>query len=313
MIAVGGVMVVIDTAYLPGSSRLLHELNDLGHIPLFGILGIALLHLLCGLTGNCGGRTSLCYALALVGGISLGVLSELIQYWGPRDADFTDLLKDSVGVVTALAIYASFDRRTRERGPLARPALRRLLRWGGVTTLLIAATPTILWAISFGDRNARFPVIYASDSYWSNRFVRATDAMFGRAGMDVTTDPSGESVTGMELQFAFGHYPGIVIMDVYPDWSGYDSLILVMHVPDSSDLALGLRIDDRKNNREYWDRFQATMELNPGTNRLAFSLDDIRRSPRNRAMDMTDVVALLVYGNPTVAGRRVLLEEIRLK
>ena len=103
-----------------------------------------------------------------------------------------------------------------------------------------------------------------------------------------------------------------MIRNAYPDWSGYDSLVVVMHLPDSTGMSLVLRVDDRKSRGDATDRFQTETLLHSGLNRIALSLDDIRHGPLTRTLDLHDIDVVFINGHAADVGRTVWLEEIRL-
>jgi hypothetical protein len=313
IIVVGLVMVLIDTFHLPGHTRFWRSLNNAGHAPLFGILSIALLHLIRHLWRGCTRQPLVCYIVTFVLAAGLGVLSELVQYFGPRDADITDLFRDITGAATFLALYSTFDpqaqaiRRDRHR------VVRSFVSFGAAFALFLAVSPPVFWGVAFLQRNQCVPVLCEFDSFWSTRFVRTQSAQFRRGATETAGDSENGPFTGGELTFRAGQYPGLSVVDVYPDWREYDSLVITAYAGDAAPAFLALRIDDRAHNNRRTDRFTTQLPLRPGRNRLAVSLDDVRHAPETREMDLSRMTTIHVFGDSTFAGARVVLQEIRLK
>ena len=155
----------------------------------------------------------------------------------------------------------------------------------------------------FRSRNQNVPVLCDFDAFWSTRFVRTKDAQFH----------SGATEKGGELTFHAGEYPGLSVVDVYPDWREYDSLVISAFAGDTAPAYLALRIDDRAHNNRHTDRFTTELPLRPGHNRLTVSLDQVCRAPQTREMDLSRMTTIHLFGDSTFAGARVVLQEIRLK
>jgi hypothetical protein len=53
--------------------------------------------------------------------------------------------------------------------------------------------------------------------------------------------------------------------------------------------SLVIRIDDAHHNNEYADRFNQVVTISPGLNQIHISLDDIRRAPVGRELDLSAI------------------------
>ncbi|NIM02243.1 MAG: hypothetical protein GTN89_15980, partial [Acidobacteria bacterium] len=125
----------------PWSSMLARTFNNLVHIPLFAVITTLLLVLA---RRSLGGRLSPAtqYAAACGTGLFVGFLTELLQLVGPRDADFSDLILNGVGVVLAVTWWCTFDERL-DGTPIRRKGGRIVLRIVAIAGFVVSLYPLI--------------------------------------------------------------------------------------------------------------------------------------------------------------------------
>jgi VanZ family protein len=261
-------------------------IENAGHTPLFFLLTLGLLFVLRTDQRFWGARL---YAAAGMVGAGTGFLSEVIQRPLARDASWEDVAADALGVVLALAAYAMFERRS---------ALRP---WHRVSAFVVALgciaiflVPIVRMTRAYVHRNGQFPVLADFHSrlelYWTvsigvNRFI-----------LDDT----------LAVEFGNEEFPGVSFHEPVPDWRGYKTLLIDVENPDSRPLELVVRVHDRKHTRAFADRYNKSFWLTPGERRtLRIPLEDIRRGPRHRLMDMAHISDITLFkGAPE--GSRVL-------
>lgn len=309
-LAVLAVLALIEVFYVPGHTRWLEALNNAGHIPVFGLLAIALLHLVKRSGATLRSRPVLAYSVTLILAAILGAASELVQYFTPRDADLGDLVRDMVGAASFLALYAAW--RDHDLKPLhsRMPRLRSMLLGTTAVLWLAGGASLLVWSAAYVQRWWHSPVICQFDSYLSTRFVSAHGV---RLEHDATSDASGAEVRGLRVRFESRDWPGVEIADVPANWVGYDSLVLELTVEGDRPLAVAFAAFDRLHNETRADRFSAGRILDPGSQRLATPFDRIFVAPRGRTMDMEHMKGVRVFSDSTSAGRSVLLERLYLK
>jgi hypothetical protein len=76
---------------------------------------------------------------------------------------------------------------------------------------------------------------------------------------------------------------------------------------------LTLRIDDVAHNQEHKDRFNRTFSIEPGLNDLAVTLDDVRRAPAEREMDLRRMAQLILFTNRPREPFELLISDIWLE
>ena len=144
---------------LPGDSMLWREFQNAGHTPLFGFIALATLYMLRTYIPTVRDRPLYGYLLSAVVSLGIGVMSECGQLLTDRDPSVYDVMRDLIGIVAGLGVYAGVDPRMK---PLW-SSLRRGLRSGTVilSCFLFAASvfPLVRLATASLQRNEAFPVI----------------------------------------------------------------------------------------------------------------------------------------------------------
>lgn len=294
------VFLVLNIVSIPTDTLLGEEIENLGHMPLFGVLSIAILTLSRAWLGRWIKRPLIHYALAFVVTSGIGALTEFIQYFEARDADFSDLVRDIIGAVTFLGIYLTFDKNTRQLWKSAQNRLKILIRVVSILVLAGMAMPLTLWIGAYIYRDNSFPVLFSADSYWSRRFLEIQDA-------NLSIIPAPAEWTGLgrksvaKLVLEPAKYPGITLREPFPDWQGYHTMIISLYSPADTTISLGLRVDDIHHNFDYRDRYTEKISVAPGADSLLIPLDRIRMAPQDRETDMAHISAIWLFaGSPRV-------------
>ncbi len=283
----------------PREPRLVRAIFDAGHAPLFGLIAVMIQRIIVERTDHTPGRPR-SYVIACVTAVSVGGLSELGQYFGPRDADVLDMLRNAAGALAFLALLFVVDRV--RRGFADPPAWRIVPIAGALVLLLSVAYPVISLAWATLQRNAAFPVLCDFESGWSRHFLelRSVDLDMTASPEGARTDPSGNRFHDARLahiEFHTARYPGFTVVEVSPDWSGYEALQLEVVSQLDSAVALVLRIDDADARQEFGDRFNRQLVVRPGANTIRVPLSEIRSGPRRRALDLTRIRFVVVFAN----------------
>lgn len=295
-----GVLVVLHTVSLPSHNTLWREAANFGHIPLFGLLAIIVLHLLENLLPkNLKNRLKHRFlALAIV--TVLGGLSEFVQIVGPRDADWGDLLRDVIGALIFLGFVSILPVK---RFPTLGISMTKKSRWVVTITsfalLLLTLTPLFYWSAAFFNRSHQFPLLCGFESIWEYGFVGSNS---GR--VEFVEAPSGWKSLGGDgkettrvgsVSFEQVKYPGFYISEPYPDFSEYDTLTIDLLSSQDSVINLTVRINDLTHNNMYNDRYNRTFRIQPGMNRIVILCEDIAYAPVNRNMDMTAITSFQIF------------------
>ena len=269
-------------------------IENAGHLPVFALVTFGLLIVLRQDFKFEGGRL---YALAGVLGAGLGFLSEAIQRPLARDASWDDVFTDAVGAVTALALYALFDRRS---------GLGRGTKLFAFVVALACAvyyfTPLVRMTAAYVHRNSQFPVLADfrsgieidwTASYGVNRIIRR-DAL--------------------EVQFARGRFPGFSLHEPVPDWSAYKTLVIDIENPEDVALGITVRVHDRGHGDRYADRFNRHFDLAPRERRtLRIALSDVEKGPKSRLMNMRHISDIRLFRDNRNGAKRLWIHCLQLE
>jgi hypothetical protein len=115
-------------------------------------------------------------------------------------------------------------------------------------------------------------------------------ATSGHRSLEISLYPAADSVVE--------HYPGISFSGFDADWSAHRALVFDAFNPEDTPLPLEVRIDDRES-PDYRDRFNRTLTLAPGDNRISIPLGSLATSGTKRPLDLRRVrVVALFLVNP---------------
>ncbi len=261
-------------------SRIIDEIMNLGHIPLFGVISLFILWILHHGKGPYIKKKY--YVAAGIVTLILGFLTEYIQLFIPnRDFQWGDILADTVGVAIFLVFAYPFPQHTK---------VRKVFRAAALILALVMLYPLARASVDTWNRVHAFPTLGSFETSleidrWNN-----IESEISRAKAHAT-----KGTYSLKVLLLPGVYPGISLNDPTRDWRGYQSLAFEAYLEGSAPLALVLRVNDREHNNEYSDRFNRSIQLDPGQNRISVNLEDIMQAPRGRIMDMSDIVNVCLF------------------
>ncbi len=269
-------------------------IENAGHMPLFLLLTFVLIAVLRRDLRLEGWRL---YLTAGLIGVFAGLLSEVIQRPLRRDASWEDVFADALGVVCALALHALFER----KAPMPRRV--RLAAFAIAAACIVAyMAPLVRMTRAYLHRNAQFPVL--AD-------FRKDLETFWVVGYGVNRAQVGDA---LEVVFQSDQFPGVSLHEPVADWSRFRTLILDVENPDPLALRLTVRVHDLKHNRQFADRFNRSFELRAGERReIRIPLEDIRRGPRQRLMDMSQISDITLFRSDNQGSRRLRIYTLRLE
>ncbi len=232
-------------------------------------------------------NTFVLYLLVLVIGMLLGVIIEVLQSLGQREASFDDLYKNFWGIMTGLCLIS-----------LQKVNVLRYQKVFRVTILMMAAVfllsglgsvLTLSW--HYIERHRAFPVIIDPGANWASSFVRFNNARI----IEVSALSQKDKVPAHIIQFDSGDYPGISIIEPEADWSNYRYLRLKIYSMNKAAHYLNLRVHDYLHNQSHQDRFNKKLYIRPGINTFRISLNQIRLSPANRELNLKNIAGLILF------------------
>jgi VanZ family protein len=280
---------------VPDRTRFWEALYHAGHVPLFGLVAISILGLLR--AGGVSLDRPRTWWLAFTLAILLGALTEILQlFQAGRDASFWHFLRDVAGAGSFLLAVATVGWKG-GAGRLIRSARRRAVAWAAVVLMLSASGFNLAaTTVMYGERDLAFPTLFALDgAWWERSFIETHDSVLTpHARPPHMAFGVDQPLARLDLQP--GTYPGVAFDEPYPDWRGARCLVLTFVSDLEAPLPLTIRIHDVRHDNRFEDRFNRQLLIRPGFNRIVIPLDDVRRAPDRREMDMRHIRQIILFG-----------------
>jgi len=287
-------LIVLEKFEVPLDTFFWRSVFDVGHIPLFGIISIAFLGLSQTLWVRRFSNPLVHYVIALCLTGLLGLITEIIQYFTPRDADIRDLVNDGLGAICFLGLHLTFDRRLPGSGISLSRNRKYIIRFAVVTLGIIALMPTLNWIGTYINRNINFPEICTFESAWEQKFIFVDNASLSIIPAPKNFGGTKNNYVG-RVDFKKHYYSNLYIVETYPDWTGYDYFSFSIYSENTEVVNIELRINDKKHNNNYNDRFNRTFSIKSGNNNISIPLEDIAKAPESRFMDMQNMYLIVLF------------------
>ena len=283
-------------------SSLQKRLFDAGHFAVFGAFSLAALAVVRGIAPRLG---LLRYVWAAAASIAFGLITELVQFFGPRDASFLDVLRNMAGIVSVLGMVLVLD-------PEARLSARvsAVLIAVGVFSFLVCIAPVLELQFAYWQRDRIQPRLSDFRSYWLKPLWYGTHAEVSSAGE--LEYPDSDDLVKVTFQPGT-KYPRFVIRDLFPDWSGSDHFAFEVFLPQAEPPQLHLRLDDQSHNQHYEDRYNVSLNLHMGNNRIRIPITDLQHAPKDREMDLRHMASLAIFAVDPADTFSVFLGGFRLE
>jgi len=255
------------------------------------------------------GNVRLSYLYAALAAMLAGVVAELAQLAGARDADFGDLLRNAIGIGAGLGLAAVFD-----------PALRArhgrfwLTLLGIATAAALVATfwNSVTSAHTLWARSAALPKLATFANSWESGLYEEADEPTARpivrpADWPVTTDDI------VLWAASTGRWSTFLHLRPYPDWRAYRTFSFVAASADKDAHELSVEIwdtppspDQRRN------RFSTNIVVTPTPERITIPFEQIAGAASERAFDFEHVDIVIVSRRGEGRGT-VLLDDFQLE
>jgi len=307
-----GLAVALIQVEPPANTLFWRVAFNAGHVPLFGLCAIAVLRVGLRWPIRLANWRILAYVAAFVVTNIVGTVAEALQAVGPRDAAFSDLVRNALGSGGFLLLVFAFDREAHPKF-MARS-------WGSqgfavllaVLMLAVPLVPLVTTAAAYRDRNAAFPRICDFESGSEFMFVAPYDAELEVADEPVGWGRDPTNRVG-RLAFSTAQYSGLAISEPCPDWTGHDRLVFEIYSELGKGVKLNLRIHDAEHDQRFEDRFNRVLAIEPGANVVSVSLDDVRGGPKGREMDLSRIRGVAIFDVRAAATFGLYLDSFRLE
>lgn len=283
-------------------------LHNFAHGPIFGSVALVVLASLRRLARFAMQPPAGQYLASFGIAVLLGLLTEIVQQYTGRDASIGDLITDALGAAAFLLVYGYFDRVFRQR-----VNARSLLLLSGIAALVLLSWPLVVAARAYADRARGFPLIADFTQRVGMPFISAHNA---RTEVVSVPEPwaAAQDERALRIELVGTDWPGIEITEPYPDWTRHHYLALELVNPHPFVLSISMRIDDRKHNYEFEDRYNARFELPPQQRTtIRIPLEEIEKAPRGRSLDLRNVARILIFRREALSGETLYLTRAKLE
>ena len=302
VLVIVGLLAVLHWYRPPQSGLWIRNFLESMHVALFGTVAMAWFGILSFASVK---QLWLRVFLAILLTSLLGAGSELMQINTQRDASVEDFELDLIGATAGLLVLLGYSKRW-----IASRYTRRGMFLGGVGLAVFGMWPLVVMSAAYLERNHQRPIILSFDNQFGKHF-----RLMQNATLTIERNKQGGAGIG-RIRLKDSPWPGIILHDIWPDWSSFSKLVVDFELPGTKPLPLNIRIHDlehRKGDQAYSDRFNRSFVLQPGSNRLTIPLLDVRNAPRNRQIDLANIDGIVIFGSDKDAGMEFDLEQIRLE
>jgi len=272
----------IDSSVLPWKSW-----KDSGHALVFGLAMYLMLEVLQQSTS---GSRRLPVAAGIGGLLFLaGIAIEIVQPFFGREASFTDITYNLIGIASGIVIFTAFHQQSRQR----------LLSLAGFVILLgLTLFRPVYDAYVVLKRDQAQPYLLGFENAYEKMLWQPSPG----AHISVVEAPvEWKSNTGQTAKISFlsGNYPGLSIPEIYPDWRGYTQLVFEVFSPEDTPVTITVRINDLAHNNKHHDRFNRQLTVKPGKNRYVLPLSEVKNAPQGRQLNIEQVAQVILFtGRP---------------
>jgi VanZ family protein len=295
-----GVSFLLFNNFGKSQSRLLDEILNYGHIFLFGFISL-------GISRVIGMRTwpnldKIVYFRSGIITFLLGFLSECIQTQIPnRTFGLNDLFNDTLGAATFLVLAYTF-----QTGIMRRTLI--LLRSIVLSIIIIMTYPIGITALDSWNMARDFPILSSFESTLELSRWKDIESSSQRMKIHATN-----GIYSYQTRLHPGMFPGISMEYMMSDWKDYRELSFDTFLEGTKPLNITVRINDKEHNDEFLDRYNKQFTLQPGRNHTIVVLNDVRKAPQGREMDMADISIICIFAYNLDEPRVVYFDNIRLK
>jgi len=300
LILAAGVSYLLFYDFGKSNSRIIDEILNYGHVLLFGFVALVMLWVLNRGEWPCTEKRMYLRAGFITVGIA--IITECIQAFIPdRYFQLADILNDTVGASVFLAFVSSFHNVLPGR-------YTALYRKGLIILLTLPSIPIATSAYDTWDMTREFPVLSSFESplemsRWTNKESKIERTKLNTIDGDYS----------LKADLLFGNYPGISMDYLTNNWRGYSSMSFEVFLEGTTPLDMTVRINDRTHNDEFNDRFNKRVQLLPGENHICIQLDEVRKAPLGREMDMSAITNICIFACNLKTPRTVYFDNFRLK
>jgi hypothetical protein len=278
----------------------LKEAWNLGHIIYFALLPSLMLLSSRANTFRPAHQAFLVVALT----VTLGLLVEILQTGVGRSPDIGDLFRDVIGACVALVFILPVRKSIPQR-------IRRMLQVFTIMLIAVQLIPTGLALLDEYQARSRFPILADFEtSLQAKRWAQ-------KAESTIEKDPGQADNNLMKIRLTTKKYSGVALEYFPGDWHQYGHFQFRIFNTHDGVLSVNCRIHDRehtsgKERQQYKDRYNRTFKIYSGWNTIMIPLEDVRKAPETREMDMRQIQAVGIFVISQPEDRVIYLDDLKL-
>lgn len=182
---------------------------------------------------------------------------------------------------------------------MARLALEAVALLSGALIVI----PTALTAAAYVHRASVLPRLVDLDSALGRHFLTASAA-------HIAATPEGN----LRVLPDRGRWPGLLLEEVWPDWRAYSTLVIDLSNPGDQAFSILVRIDDRRPDPHYRDRYNQQFELSPLSRRvIRIPVTEIESAPTGSKIDVAQVQRIILFEDGSKPTQAFYLNSLRLE
>ena len=213
---------------------------------------------------------------------------EVLQSWFGRSAEVVDWLYGSVGAAWICVTW------------------RMYKTWLRVAGVLVVALFPLVWEVAMVAQEAHaFPVLATPDARWAGRGWLENGGQLRReaAGFRFSLDLEQAKTEG---------YPGVFREPAVREWRQMEALESAIYWPKEAPAIMGLRVDDRRGNPSYAERFQREFAVTQGWNQIRIAVEELSRTSAGQPFHLEHVVHWGVFLVSDVTVDYFLIRSVQL-
>jgi hypothetical protein len=279
--------------------RSYNNLWDLGHVFLFAVVSYLLIRDWKYLSRQ-SFVTQSWFILAIC--LLLGIITELIQVKFDRTPDFGDLGRDVLGGFLAIYFCAS------NRFQIS----KKFLKISQIILIFLFLFALYPLTRSLADEllsHIQFPLL----SDFETPFEKYRWDPYAEIGIDKTVARTGNN--SLKLILNTDNFTGAFLKFFPSNWKGFISLNFSIYNPEQDSLMITCRINDShhwKRDYQYSDRFNKKYYLKNGWNDISISLENIKKAPKSRFMDLAKIDLIGIFAVRLAKPRIIYIDNVRL-
>jgi VanZ family protein len=232
----------------------------------------------------------------------LGGIIELIQAGMGRAASWSDLAKDLLGSMVAMAFWA--------------PTRQSIRNWQ-LKLLQVLITVLVIWSLLPLARVLTDDLLALRQFPLLSGFETSSEATRWGGGSKQQLDHqiAYSGASSLRVELSTQAYSGVGLRHFPIDWSGYRLVRLQLFNPEAEPLELHFRIHDqlhRLHDNAHSDRFNTKFNLQTGWTKIEIPLAQVAAAPKSRAMEMDRIAGMLFFVSKLERPRSFNIDEVLL-